>query len=218
MSRRGLPQFSLCREKFWRKLGVRMSFRNLFCFFTSIAVALVCLPSATFGQVKDIADLANQMENRVEESLRKYRVLQEEIAAEKVPLVQLINELENQAIEMRGQMRSIRSGEERAREELRSQRSLTGDLRTQNDYVSGLFAQYLNTFEGRLNIAEDQRLSALLEPFREAIELAGTGTQEAREKRTEAVEICLQRLALISGGYSFDGQAIDRAGKFSKVM
>ena len=190
-----------------------MSSRNLFLPFSSFALALVCLSSTTFGQEKDIADLANQMESRVEQSLQKYRVLQEEIAAEKVPLIQLINELENQVIEMRGQMRSIRSGEERAREELRAQRSLTGDLRTQNDYVSGLFAQYLNTYEGRLNIAEDQRLSALLNPYREAIELAGPGTQEAREKRTEAVEICLQRLELISGGYSFGGQAIDQAGE-----
>ena len=186
-----------------------MSSRNLFLPFSSIALALVCLSSATFGQKKDIADLANQMESRVEQSLQKYRVLQEEIAAEKVPLIQLINELENQVIEMRGHMRSIRSEEERAREELRAQRLLTGDLRTQNDYVSGLFAQYLNTYEGRLNIAEDQRLSALLNPYREAIELAGPGTQEAREKRTEAVEICLQRLELISGGYSFGGQALE---------
>ena len=190
-----------------------MSSRNLFSPFSSIALALVCFSSATFGQEKDIADLANQMESRVEQSLQKYRVLQKEIAAEKVPLIQLINELENQVIEMRGQMRSIRSAEERDREELRAQRLLTGDLRTQNDYVTGLVAQYLNTYEGRLNIAEDQRFSAMLDPFREAIELAGPGTQEAREKRTEAVEICLQRLELISGGYSFGGQAIDRAGE-----
>ncbi len=179
----------------------------------SIAFLFGGISSITFGQEKSIADLASQMEQRVENSLQKYRELQEEIAAEKVPLVQLINELENQTIEMRGRMRSIRSGEERAREELRSQRSLTGDLRTQNDYVSGLFAQYLNTFEGRLHIAEDQRFSALLDPFREAIELAGPGTQKAREKRTEAVEICLQRLELISGGYSFDGKAIDPSGE-----
>ena len=144
-----------------------MSSQNLFLPFSSFALALVCLSSTTFGQEKDIADLANQMESRVEQSLQKYRVLQEEIATEKVPLIQLINELENQVIEMRGHMRSIRSGEERAREELRAQRSLTGDLRTQNDYVSGLFAQYLNTYEGRLNIAEDQRLSALLNPYRD---------------------------------------------------
>jgi len=178
-----------------------------------VALALSLFLPSLSGQDKNIAELAAQMEQRVEASLQKYRALQEAIAQEKVPLVQRVNELENQAIEMRAQMRTIRLGENRAREELRSQRELAGDLRTQNDYVSGLFAQYLNTFEGRLHIAEDQRMSVLLDPLRDAIEIAGAGTQQAREKRTEAVEICLDRIKLINGGYSFEGKAIDTSGE-----
>ncbi len=180
---------------------------------TALLAGIACFGPSLPAQEKDIAEFARQMEERVEASLQKYRDLQESIAAEKVPLVRLINELENQTIDMRAQMRSIRLGEERAREELRSQRELAGDLRTQNDYVSGLFAQYLNTFEGRLNIAEDQRYSEMLAPLREAIEIAGAGSKNAREKRTEAVELCLERIALISGGYTFAGKAIDTSGE-----
>lgn len=168
------------------------------------------------GQDSDISALADTMEKRVEASLEKYRALQVEIAEEKVPLVRQINDLENQAIEIRSKIRSIQLGEDRAREELRTQQTLARDLRTQNDYVSGLFAQYLNTFEGRLHIAEDQLFSEQLTPFREAIEIAGPGSQKSREKRTEAVELCLNRLSLISGGYSFEGKAISPSGEILK--
>lgn len=171
------------------------------------------LTLAANAQERDVAALADVMEARVESSLQKYRELQESIAAEKVPIVRQINALENQSIEMRARIRAMRSTEDKTREELRSQQSLTRDLRTQNDYVSGLFAQYLNTFEGRLHIAEDQRLEARLTPLREAIGIAGPGSAVAREKRTEAVEVCLDRLDLLAGGYTFRGKAIDATGE-----
>ena len=180
---------------------------------TAILCFCLCFGLSALAQDRDVAALAEVMEARVEASLQRYLELQEAIAAEKVPIVQQINALENQTIEMRARMRALRSNEDGAREELRTQQSQTRDLRTQNDYVSGLFAQYLNTFEGRLHIAEDQRFDAALTPLRDAIEIAGPGTAVAREKRTEAVEICLDRLDLLSGGYSFRGKAIDRTGE-----
>ncbi len=185
-----------------------MSRRHL---FLGALIALFANP--VLGQEKDIAALADEMEQRLSVSLAKYQALQESIASEKVPIIERINELENQAIAMRSQVREVRIVEEKAIEDLRIQQERSQDLRTQNDYVSGLFAQYLNTFEGRLHIAEDQIFSEQLSSLREAIERAGAGTQQYREKRTEAVERCLDRLDLISGGYTFSGKAIDDSGE-----
>ncbi|MBT6379500.1 MAG: hypothetical protein HOJ89_04700, partial [Opitutales bacterium] len=123
------------------------------------------------AQERDVSALAVAMEARVEASLQKYRELQETIAAEKVPIVQQINAFENESIEMRARIRAMRSSEDESKEKLRSSQSLARDLRTQNDYVSGLFAQYLNTFEGRLHISEDQRFDVKLTPLRDAIEV-----------------------------------------------
>ena len=179
-----------------------------------LAIAsLILLPRLEAQEEPDVAALAAEMEARVEASLQKYIDLQEGIAEEKIPIVEKINALENQAIELRAQARSMRASEDDAREELRNRQSLTRDLRTQNDYVSGLFAQYLNTFEGRLHISEDQRFEAALTPLREAIEIAGAGSAVAREKRTEAVELCLDRLDLLSGGYTFQGRVVDKSGE-----
>ena len=165
------------------------------------------------AQERDIAALADSMEARIEASLQKYRDLQETIAGEKVPIVQQINDYENETIEMRARIRAMRSSEDSSREELRSRQSLARDLQTQNDYVSGLFAQYLNTFNGRLHISEDQRFDVKLTPLREAIEISGPGSAIARVKRTEAVEVCLDRLDVLVGGYEFEGKAIDASGE-----
>ncbi len=176
--------------------------------------ALACwLNPLASGQEKSVAELAEMMEARVEATLKRYNALQESIAGEKVPIVQEINALENDTIELRARIRAMKSTEDQAIEQLRNQRLYARDLGTQNNYVSGLFTQYLNTFEGRLHIAEDQRFEETLIPLREAIELAGSGTKVAREKRTEAVELCLDRLDLISGGYRFQGKAIDASGE-----
>ena len=168
------------------------------------------------AQERDVSALAVAMEARVEASLQKYRDLQEMIAAEKVPIVQQINAFENESIEMRARIRAMRSSEDESKEKLRSSQSLARDLRTQNDYVSGLFAQYLNTFEGRLHISEDQRFDVKLTPLRDVIEVSGPGSAIARVKRTEAVEICLDRLDILVGGYAFEGKAIDATGEILK--
>ncbi len=176
--------------------------------------ALFALLAPTVNaQEPDVAALAAEMEARVEASLQRYRALQETIAGEKIPIVERINILENQAIQLRSQALAIRESEDDAQEQLIERQSAIRDLRTQNDYVSGLFAQYLNTFEGRLHIAEDQRFEAVLTPLREAIERAGAGSAVAREKRTEAVEVCLDRLDLLAGGYAFEGRAVDKSGE-----
>ncbi len=191
-------------------MRVYSSIRTSCLWALALGSVLVCPLQA---QEKDIAALADEMERRLEESLASYKALQESIAAEKVPIIERINLLENQAIEMRANLQAFDLREKKELEDLKGKQLLSRDLRTQNDYVSGLFAQYLNTFESRLHVAEDQLYSAQLTPIREAIELAGTGTQEAREKRTEAVEMSLDRLDRLMGGYSFEGQAVDPTGE-----
>lgn len=176
-------------------------------------IFLLAIGNFLWGQDRDIAALANEMESRVEASLRKYEALQNEIAESKIPLLEKINELENKTIEYRALLKSRDSEERKALDDLRERQMRIADTRTQNDYVSGLFAQYLNTFEGRLQIAEDQLFSPKLTPLRDAIEIAGPGSRAAIEKRAEAVELCLDRLKLAMGGYIFLGEAIDPSGE-----
>jgi biopolymer transport protein ExbB len=182
-------------------------------FLFVIGASSLLFGASLWGQERDIAALADEMESRVEASLRKYEALQDGIAESKIPLLEQINELENETIELRALLKAKGSEEKKALDELRERQMRIADTRTQNDYVSGLFAQYLNTFEGRLQIAEDQLFSPKLTPLREAIEVAGPGTEAAIEKRAEAVSICLDRLELIMGGYVFPGEAIDSTGE-----
>ena len=116
----------------------------------SAGFLLLAIGNFLWGQERDIGALADEMESRVEASLRKYEALQNEIAESKIPLLEKINELENKTIEYRSLLKSRDSEERKALDDLRERQMLIADTRTQNDYVSGLFAQYLNTFEGRL--------------------------------------------------------------------
>jgi len=178
-----------------------------------IGASSLLFGGSLWGQERNIAALADEMESRVEASLRKYEALQDEIAESKIPLLEQINQLENKTIELRALLKARDSEEKKALDNLRERQMRIADTRTQNDYVSGLFAQYLNTFEGRLQIAEDQLFSPKLTPLREAIEVAGPGSEVSIEKRAEAVGICLDRLELIMGGYVFPGEAIDSTGE-----
>ena len=58
-------------------------------------IFMLAIGNFLWGQERDIAALADEMELRVEASLRKYEVLQNEIAGSKIPLLEKINELEN---------------------------------------------------------------------------------------------------------------------------
>lgn len=178
-----------------------------------LGLSTLALGDSLRGQERNIAALADGMESRVEASLRKYEALQDEIAGNKIPLLERINELENKTIELRALLKARGSEEKKSLDDMRERQMRIADTRTQNDYVSGLFAQYLNTFEGRLQIAEDQLFSPKLTPLREAIEIAGPGSRTAIEKRAEAVSVCLDRLDLVLGGYVFQGEAIDPSGE-----
>ncbi|MCH2615396.1 MAG: hypothetical protein MKZ70_12035 [Opitutales bacterium] len=104
-------------------------------------IFMLAIGNFLWGQERDIAALADEMELRVEASLRKYEVLQNEIAESKIPLLEKINELENKTIEYRALLKSRDSEERKALDDLRERQMRIADTRTQNDYVSGLFAQ-----------------------------------------------------------------------------
>ena len=54
-------------------------------------IFLLAIGNFLWGQDRDIAALANEMESRVEASLWKYEVLQNEIAESKIPLLEKIS-------------------------------------------------------------------------------------------------------------------------------
>ena len=77
-------------------------------------IFLLAISNFLWGQERDIAALANEMESRLEASLWKYEALQNEIAESKIPLLEKINELENKTIEYRALLKSRDSEERKA--------------------------------------------------------------------------------------------------------
>lgn len=182
---------------------------------TLLPAAAVCLSLCCFTSVQADTDFEAQeekMEARIERSLKTYTDLQESILAEKTPLLDSISDLENRMFALQDELETIRSQTQRDAEQFDSLRDQQASLKSQNDYAINLLDEYLNSFESRLNIAEDQRFEQQLDTLRDQTQLLESGSVEAIDPYAEILESGLDRLEQIIGGYTFDGKAVDSIG------
>ncbi len=177
---------------------------------------LLLLPfcSIAMGQEQDedVQAWSAEIESRLSESLQAYKELQESIAEEKLPLVREINALEVQVIELRKEVVALKRTAERGQKGLTDLQADRSGLRGQNQYLAGLMSEYLNTFEGRLHIAEDQNYEQSLEALRQKVESLGPDSLDSVDAKAEAIAMGFDRLTNVIGGYSFEGRAIDLDG------
>ena len=176
--------------------------------------AIVFVPLVSSQETdQDVALWDAEIDKRLTESLDTYRSFQESIAEEKVPLVREINALEVELIDLRREVTGLKRSAAQQQKGLNDLKANRTGLRGQNQYLSGLMTEYLNTFEGRLHIAEDQKYEDTLEALRQEVETLGPDVVETVDAKAQAIALGFERLESVIGGYEFEGRAIDVGGE-----
>ena len=78
--------------------------------------------------------------------------------------------------------------------------------------MSGVFSEYLNSFESRLNVAEDQKYTKPLREIRKALEELGGDSPQRFEQYIKVLTLGLDRQESLFGGAAFSGRAITSDG------
>jgi biopolymer transport protein ExbB len=156
---------------------------------------------------------ATDIQKQLEDSLKELSALRERVAAERLPLVRQLGDLEQEVVKARQEaQQSARLLETRTFD----LSGLTRDIKAREEevsYLGGLLGEYLRNFESGLHITELQRYRKELEEGRLAAENAEMPKQELFRIKSKLLSTSIDRLEQSFGGVKFDGSAIGAEGK-----
>jgi len=151
-------------------------------------------------------------EQQLDQSTTELSRLRQNIVEEKVPLVQQLNELEDQLIQVRREyQQTVRLLDTRTLD-LSNLRTEIKSRQDEKTYLSNLLSEYMRNFETCLHIAELQRYKEPLEAAELAVESSDMNETEVYETQASLVTASLERLHYALGGTRFDGKAVDASG------
>lgn len=160
----------------------------------------------------DVEDAAATFARRIEASLQAYKEQSNRIADEKIPLLRQIHELEDANLVLRDKVALAQQATAKNNTSFDALRNELEGLRAQSEFAQRILREYLDSFESRLNPAEEQHYKEALTNIRLALDRPDLGLEEQFAQNLAALELGLQRAEAAVGGYQFEGHAITPAG------
>ena len=176
-----------------------------------VAILAVSL-STSMGFATELESIGRRIKEQLDESLAEYQRVSSEIAQEKVPLVREVNKLEIENIRLRAEVGRYQSMSKQRMVELEELREELDELRGQSEYIHSVFHEYLQNFESKLHIAEDQKLKEQVTKIRTSLGEPELGLKGVNNRYAEVLELSLGRQEDLVGGYRFR-RSRDRSGR-----
>jgi len=179
-----------------------------------IASALFAQESAVEENAEDsiLEGKVSEMKSRAQSAQEQYRRELKDILEEKVELVQRIRTLELETRELRDQIDETRTESLAARDRGKELQSLIEEEESKNNFIERLLGEYLDNFETRLQIGEDQQYVEDLNQFRANLTAPGTDLLDKFNTYARVLELGLNRQESLIGGKRFHGRAINETG------
>jgi len=178
-----------------------------------VAPASAIAQDAPGAQKPTFDAAATDIQRQLEDSLKELSALRERVAAERLPLVRQLGDLEQEVVKARQEAQAAARVLESRTFDLTG---LTRDIKAREEevsYLGGLLGEYLRNFESGLHITELQRYRKELEEARLAAENAEMPKQELFRIKSKLLSTSIDRLEQSFGGVKFDGSAIGAEGK-----
>lgn len=175
--------------------------KHFFVFFSLLLFASI-------ANAQDFQSAGTIAREDLQRSLTELSAVRESIAKEKVPLLQEITRLEDQVEELTRQQKKLLRLRDNSDLGLTQLRNLVKSLKDQNEYAAGLLDEFVRTFETRIHFSETQLYSEVAEEARLALEDVNIDEAERFNKQLEVIDVALNRLEELAGGYTFEGKAL----------
>jgi biopolymer transport protein ExbB len=163
---------------------------------------------------------AQSLDQAIEQTTKDLKVAVEELAAaqkqvagEKIPLAQKLNDLEAEVLKKRKELEDL---SRRGDNQLVDLNRAKAELKARNDevtYVSSLLNEYLRAFETRIHIAEVKRYQAPVEAAKTASDATDITAEQKLTQQLALIDASLGRLEKLLGGDTFAGSALSPKGQ-----
>jgi biopolymer transport protein ExbB len=175
-----------------------------------LVIPLLALGCSLHGQTsfQTAQDNLNQKIAAAKEELKEIYASIEE---KKLPLSRELKELEVEVLEQREALRDRKQAINLQSTELIALERSVEAFEEQNDYITGLLNEFVRTFESRVDISELEKYGPKTAEAKLALEDSDLDATEKLLAQIEIVELSIERINSLLGGYTFDGSALNEA-------
>ena len=142
-------------------------------------------------------------------SFNELAKVRESITAEKIPLVGRVSKIEDEVIRKKSDVDRLRRLRDNSDLGLHRLRDQVESMKQQNEYAASLLDEFVRSFETRIDHSEVQLYQAATEDARLALEDSNMSQAERFEKQLDVIDVALDRMDQLVGGYTFEGRALD---------
>jgi biopolymer transport protein ExbB len=168
---------------------------------------------AAGAQAATYDEAAKSAKSDLDKALAELALLEQQIAAEKLPLAREQNRLEDELLAKRREAERAQRLRGSKTLDLENLRAEVKARRDENVYVTSLLDEYMRAFETRIHIAEVQRYRPAIEEAKLALEDVNISAAEKLRRQVALVKTSIQRMKRNIGGDRFEGQALTEEGK-----
>ena len=139
--------------------------------------------------------------------------VRESIASEKVPLVREVSKLEETVRKKTAELERLRRLRDNRDLGLNRLREQVKAIEEQNNYTAGLLDEFVRSFETRIHFSETQLYAETAEEARLALDDPDLSQADRFDKQLDVVSAAIERMTRLTGGYTFDGEALMPSGE-----
>ncbi|MFT5826994.1 MAG: biopolymer transport protein ExbB, partial [Yoonia sp.] len=177
----------------------------------AITLAALALPFSG-AQAQTFQSASEQAGVQLNSALTQLTKTRETIAVDKIPLIRAVSGLEDEVRQQTAELDRLRRLRDNSDLGLNRLREQVEAIKAQNEYAAGLLDEFVRSFETRINYSETQLYAAPAEEARLALDDSDMSQADRFQKQIEVIGVALDRLGELTGGYSFEGQALAPTG------
>ena len=175
-------------------------------------LALLALSLSFAAHAQEFNNAGQQAKADLEAALDTLNSLRENIASEKIPLIREVSTLEDEVRQKEAELKRLRRLRDNSDLGLNRLREQVEANKAQNEYAAGLLDEFVRSFETRIHYSERQLYEAAAEEAKLALEDSDMDQAQRFNKQIEVIDVALDRLAQLVGGYTFEGKALAPSG------
>jgi biopolymer transport protein ExbB len=175
-------------------------------------LALAALTLSITAHAQEFNQAGAKAQADLDLALENLNAVREAIATEKIPLIREVSTLEDEVRQKDDELKRLRRLRDNSDLGLNRLREQVEANKAQNEYAAGLLDEFVRSFETRIHYSERQLYEAAAEEAKLALEDSDMSQAERFNKQIEVIDVALDRLAQLVGGYTFEGKALAPSG------
>jgi biopolymer transport protein ExbB len=172
--------------------------------FSVLSLSLVFSAQAKITLKKAGASAQSDLKLALEELAE----LRSSIASEKIPLLKTVTNLEEDVRKKQNQVDRLLRLRDNSVMDLNRLRDQVKELKDHNNYAASLLDEFVHNFETRIDFSETQLYEDATQEAQSIIDDSDATQADRFVKQIEVIDIAINRLENLIGGYTFEGLAL----------